>query len=185
MEARQRLDTLGTAAHFQARVHRLTHINPYQPASTRINFPMHIKLKKLSPGARVPSYATEGAACFDLHTTHRGQVPALESTTFHTGLAVEVPDGHVLLIYSRSGHGFNHGLRLGNCVGILDSDYRGEVMVKLHNDRHTPFSFETGDRIAQAMLVPVLRVTFEVVDELTDTARGAGGFGSTGTGVQA
>ena len=145
---------------------------------------MHLKLKKLSPGARVPQYATEGAACFDLHTTHRGQVPALESTTFHTGLAVEVPDGHVLLIYSRSGHGFKSGLRLVNAVGVIDSDFRGEVMVKIHNDSRTPFSFETGDRIAQAMLVPVPRVQFEVVDELTDTARGAGGFGSTGTGVQ-
>lgn len=146
---------------------------------------MHLKLKKLSPGARVPQYATPGAACFDLHTTHRGHVPALQSATFHTGLAVEVPDGHVLLIYSRSGHGFNHGLRLGNAVGVVDSDYRGAIMVRIHNDSRTPFSFEAGDRIAQAMLVPVLRVQFEVVDELSDTTRGAGGFGSTGMGVQA
>lgn len=145
---------------------------------------MNLKLKKLSPGARVPQYATEGAACFDLHTTHRGQVPALESTTFHTGLAVEVPDGHVLLIYSRSGHGFKSGLRLVNAVGVIDSDFRGEIMVKLHNDTRIPFGFASGDRIAQAMLVPVPRVQFEVVDELTDTARGAGGLGSTGTGVQ-
>ena len=127
---------------------------------------MNLKLKKLSPGARVPQYATEGAACFDLHTTHRGSVPALESTTFHTG------------------HGFKSGLRLVNAVGVIDSDFRGAVMVKIHNDSRTPFSFEAGDRIAQAMLVPVPRVQFEVVDELTDTARGAGGLGSTGTGVQ-
>ena len=145
---------------------------------------MNLKLKKLSPGARVPQYATEGSACFDLHTTHRGSVPALESATFHTGLAVEVPDGHVLLIYSRSGHGFKSGLRLVNAVGVIDSDYRGAIMVKIHNDSRTPFSFAAGDRIAQAMLVPVHRVTFEVVDELSDTERGAGGFGSTGTGAQ-
>lgn len=146
---------------------------------------MNIKLKKLSPGARVPQYATAGAACFDLHTTHLGQVPALESTTFHTGLAVEVPENHVLLIYSRSGHGFKSGLRLCNCVAAIDSDFRGEVMIKIHNDSRIAFSFEAGDRIAQGMVVPVPRVTFEVVDELSDTARGAGGLGSTGTGVQA
>ena len=132
----------------------------------------------------MPQYATSGAACFDLHTTHRGKVPAWDSATFHTGLAVEVPENHVLLIYSRSGHGFKSGLRLANAVGVIDSDFRGEIVVKLHNDTRIEFGFETGDRIAQAMLVPVPRVTFEVVDELTDTTRGAGGFGSTGTGAQ-
>lgn len=146
---------------------------------------MNLKLKKLSPGARVPQYATAGAACFDLHTTHRGQVPALESTTFHTGLAVEVPENHVLLIYSRSGHGFKSGLRLCNCVAAIDSDFRGEVMIKIHNDSRIAFSFEAGDRIAQGMVVPVPRVTFDEVKELSRTARGTGGLGSTGTGVQA
>lgn len=146
---------------------------------------MNLKLKKLSQGARVPQYATAGAACFDLHTTHRGQVPALESTTFHTGLAVEVPENHVLLIYSRSGHGFKSGLRLCNCVAAIDSDFRGEVMIKIHNDSRIAFSFEAGDRIAQGMLIPVPRVTFDEVKELSRTARGTGGLGSTGTGVQA
>ncbi len=141
---------------------------------------MKLKIKKLSANAVVPQYATEGSACFDLRAVCNAEVPAFEGMAIRTGLAVEVPKGFALMLYSRSGHGFSHGLRLSNSVGVVDSDYRGEVVVKLHNDSHTPFSFEAGDRIAQAMLVQVPQVVFEVVDELTNTARGTGGFGSTG-----
>ena len=86
-----------------------------------------------------------------------------------------------MLVYSRSGHGFKHDTRLANCVGVIDSDYRGELMVKLTYDgaEDGPF-IEPGDRIAQAMIVPVSQVSFDVVDELSDTVRGSGGFGSTG-----
>lgn len=144
------------------------------------NNTVHLKICKLHPDAVVPQYATEGAACFDLSTTHPGEVGAHSAATFATGLAVEVPPGQVLQVFSRSGHGFKHGIRLGNCVGIIDPDFRGELMVRLRNDSPIAFSFEPGDRIAQAMLIPIPRVEFEVVEQLSLTDRGSGGFGSTG-----
>lgn len=147
---------------------------------------MELKIKKLNPEAALPTYATDGAACFDLSVCEPGKVPLVmardaAAATFPTGLAFEIPPGWVMLIFSRSGHGFKHDVRLANCVGVIDSDYRGEVAVRLtadHGDR--PLVVGHGDRIAQAMLVPVERVTFQEVYELSDTARGAGGFGSTG-----
>jgi len=152
---------------------------------------MNLKIKKLHPGATVPKYATDGAACFDLHAVIE---PALfeqtprytKPVTIRTGLAFEVPEGHVMLIFSRSGHGFNFDTRLANGVGVIDSDYRGEVQVKLTRDPREelvpPIRFQHGDRIAQAMVLPIPRVAFELVEELSDTQRGAGGFGSTGQG---
>src|SRR5690606_29317518 len=100
-----------------------------------------------------------------------------------TGLSFEIPEGHVMLIFSRSGHGFKNNIRLANCVGVIDADYRGEVMVKLTHDRRFgdfDFPVEPGDRIAQVMVIPFPRVTFEEVEELSSTERGEGGFGSTG-----
>jgi dUTP pyrophosphatase len=148
---------------------------------------MDLKIKKLHPDAIVPAYATEGAACFDLHAlispmcteADRTLSPG-EAVHVDTGLAFEVPVGWAMKIYSRSGHGFKHGVRLVNAVGIVDADYRGQVRVGLHNDGDEPITIRHGDRIAQAMLERVERVTFTVVEELGDTARGAGGFGSTG-----
>lgn len=147
---------------------------------------MNLKIQKLHPDAVVPQYATEGAACFDLHAILDNNIRADAilpgcSYTFRTGLAVEVPPGHVLMIYSRSGHGFNHGVRLANCTGIIDPDYRGEILVCLHNDNpDDAFVVHHGDRIAQALILPVPRVTFEVSEQLSITDRGQGGFGSTG-----
>lgn len=141
---------------------------------------MNLNICKLHPAATVPNYATNGAACFDLHTTHAGEVEAHSAGTFGTGLAFEIPDGHVMLVFSRSGHGFKYGIRLSNCVGVIDADYRGEVMVKLRNDSPVSFGFEQGDRVAQALVLPVPRVAFEVVEQLSLTERGAGGFGHTG-----
>lgn len=141
---------------------------------------MKIKIQKLAESAIIPKYATEGAACFDLHASAGGTVSARESGHFHTGLAFEIPKGYVMMIYSRSGHGFKNGLRLVNAVGVIDSDYRGEVAVKLHNDSNVDFSFDAGDRIAQAMVVPVTQVELEESSELSATARGTVGFGSTG-----
>lgn len=137
---------------------------------------MKVKVKKLHPDARLPVYATAGAACFDLHAVEDGIVPDHDGKT---GLAFEVPEGHVMLIYSRSGHGYKHGVRLVNCVGVIDSDYRGEVGCRLTTDRDD-LVVKKGDRIAQAMIVPVDRVEFEMTDKLSDTRRGSGGFGSTG-----
>ena len=142
---------------------------------------MKLKICKLHPDAQQPTYGTPGAACFDLHTVHGGEVGAYQSGTFGTGLAFEIPDGHVLLVFSRSGHGFKYGLRLANCVGVIDADFRGEVMVKLRNDSPVGFGFEQGDRVAQALVLPVPRVAFDVVEQLSLSERGAGAFGSTGS----
>lgn len=145
---------------------------------------MHLKIKRLHPDAILPKYATPGAACFDLHALHGSSSFVADGTpqTFRTGLAFEIPPGWAMLIYSRSGHGFKNDTRLANCVGVIDSDYRGEVMVRLSRDLALSSSLmvAAGDRIAQAMLVPVAQVTIEEVDEIGATARGAGGFGSTG-----
>lgn len=151
---------------------------------------MQLKIKKLREDAIVPTYGTEGAACFDIYATNMPMALTLElkkarirpgqSCTFGTDLAFEVPEGFVMMVFSRSGHGFKSNVRMGNCVGIIDSDYRGQLHVILHNDAETDFYVNKGDRIAQAMLIPYPKVEFEVVDELSDTGRGTGGLGSTG-----
>ena len=146
-----------------------------------------LKVKRVHPDAQLPRYATEGAACFDLHALFDEHDPEFKSVVtnrpkeFRTGLAFEVPAGFAMLIYSRSGHGFKNDVRLSNCVGVIDSDYRGEVRVKLTADTvaaHLPV--RPGDRIAQAMLVPAHQWEIEEVDELSETERGEGGLGSTG-----
>lgn len=139
---------------------------------------MRVKIKKLVPNAFTPSYGSDRAACFDLHFAE-----LKKNGAFGTGLAFEVPVGHAMLVFSRSGHGFNHGVRLANCVGVIDSDYRGEVMVKLVQDNHDKGAFfpEIGDRIAQAMIIPVDTVSFLEVQKLSETERGVGGFGSSGS----
>lgn len=139
---------------------------------------MKINIKKLHKDAVIPSYATDGAACFDISTIERGIVGVIPKI-FPTGLQVEVPEGNVLLLFSRSGHGFNQGIRLSNCVGVIDSDYRGEIKVKLRSDEHLK-EFLPGDRIAQGMVIPVEKVEWDVVDEMSITERGYKGFGSTG-----
>lgn len=147
---------------------------------------MKIKIKLLSKTAKVPTYGSDGAGCFDLYAdmpdTAVAYVTETCPMTFKTNIAVEVPEGHVMLVFSRSGHGFKHGTRLANCVGVIDSDYRGEVGVKLTADSVNAESLAVrhGDRIAQAMIVPVQQAVFEQVEDLSDTARGTGGFGSTG-----
>ena len=146
-----------------------------------------LKVKKLTKSAILPKYQTNGAACFDLHAATVAGMREMGSAvskghplTCGTGLAFEVPEGHVMLVFSRSGHGFKEGLRLCNSTGVIDSDYRGEVMVKLQADHPRPDWPRVGERVAQAMLVKLPVVELEEVDELTDTKRGQGGFGSTG-----
>ena len=145
---------------------------------------MKLKVKKVHHAAILPKYATKGAAFFDLHAVDCAdqKVPACMPTTIRTGLAFEVPHGHVMLIFSRSGHGFNHDTRLANCVGVIDSDYRGEVKVRLTRDisLSDSLSFTAGDRIAQAMILPLPWIQIVEDNDLSETARGAGGFGSTG-----
>lgn len=142
-----------------------------------------LKIKKLVPEAVVPTYGTEGAACFDLYAVNGEVLREDSSVLVKTGLAVEVPEGHVMLVFSRSGQGFNHGIRLSNCVGVIDSDYRGEICTKLHKDPSFPqtkYVVKPGDRVAQALILPVNQVSFEVAEQLTETERGNNGFGSTG-----
>jgi dUTP pyrophosphatase len=139
-----------------------------------------VRVKKLDPAARLPEYATDGSGCFDLFASTGGMMNPGGSLVIDTGLAMEVPEGWVLKIYSRSGHGFNGDVRLSNCVGVIDSDYRGQVKVKLKSDGGAMLLVTPGDRVAQGMLVEVERVSFVEVDQLTATGRGLGGFGSTG-----
>ncbi len=139
-----------------------------------------LKVKRLSKDAVLPAYATDGSACLDISTTSQGVLTAGRSKVFDTGLAFEVPDGYVLMVYSRSGHGFKHGVRLGNGSGVIDADFRGELKVCLHNDSTDNLKVYKGDRIAQAMLVPIPKIAVVEADELSDTERGAGGLGSTG-----
>ena len=140
---------------------------------------MKIKIKKLHDDAIIPVYASAGAACFDLYALKDGQGDNATSV-YRTGLAFEIPQGHAMLVYSRSGHGFKNDIRLANCVGVIDSDYRGELMIKLTADGYSAPIFGAGERIAQAMVMPVKQVSFTSVIELSDTDRGDGGFGSTG-----
>lgn len=141
---------------------------------------MKVKIKKLNSNATTPTYGTEGAACFDLYSSNAGEVGAYSKNTFFTGISFEIPQDHVMLVFSRSGHGFKHGINLVNCVGVIDSDYRGEVAVGLKNNSALRFDVTAGDRIAQAMILPVQQVVFEEVQELSTTERGVAGFGSTG-----
>ncbi len=147
---------------------------------------MKIKIKKLSPDAKTPTYATDGSGCFDLYGTNLLSITVQEGwpAIIGTGLEIEIPPGFGMFILSRSGHGFKFDTRLANCVGFIDSDYRGEIMVKLttdiERDEAMPLTILPGDRIAQACILPVPRIGFNVVQALSETARGTGGFGSTG-----
>ena len=141
---------------------------------------INLKVKRLTDTAKLPTYAHDGDACFDLYADDVNEICGGTVFTCDTGLSVEVPPGYAMMIYSRSGHGFKNNMRLSNCVGVLDSGYRGPVMVKLTCDRQIQYVPKVGDRIAQAMLIPVPVVTFEEVTELSDSERGEGGFGSSG-----
>ena len=131
----------------------------------------------------LPEYATPGSAGLDLrallkesHTLQPG-----ETLLIPTGLSIHVADpGLAALILPRSGLGHKHGIVLGNLVGLIDSDYQGELMVSCWNRGQTPFTIEVGERIAQLVLVPVVQARFELVEQFDDSARGAGGFGHSG-----
>ena len=142
-------------------------------------FPTLIKYKKVGTGIQ-PKFATPGAACFDIYSSSGGIVKSHQSALFNTGLAFELPPRFVMLVFSRSGQGFNYGIRLANSVGVIDSDYRGELKVKLYNDSDVDYLVVEGDRIAQAMVLPLPNITFYETDELSNSERGTGGLGSTG-----
>lgn len=145
---------------------------------------MKVKFIKLDQKATVPHYGTDGAAGADLYAIiPEGTVTIGAGETYlaHTGLAIQIPEGYGGLILARSGIATKRGLAPANKVGLIDSDYRGEIMVSLHNHSNTPQEIADGERIAQLMLVPFLRADFTETDALDDTERNTGGFGSTGT----
>lgn len=149
--------------------------------------PTLLGVKRLTDTAILPSFASAGAACFDLHADLKSeegceQIIFSYEHIFRTGLAFDIPEGYALMVYSRSGHGFKNDVRLANCVGVIDSDYTGELKVKITIDNDGSFTVNHGDRIAQAMLIKLPSVQLVEVDELKSTERGANGFGSTGTG---
>ena len=141
-----------------------------------------IKVKKLRPGAQLPTYGTAFSAGADLYACLEEPVTIApgETKKIPTGLAMEIPIGCAGLIYARSSLGTKQGLAPANKVGVVDSDYRGEFMVFLHNHSAETRTVSHGDRVAQLLVTPVFTPGFEETDELTDTVRGAGGFGSTG-----
>ena len=146
-----------------------------------MSFPMNIK--KLNENARIPTYGSEFAAGADLYACIENDditIEPAQTVLIHTGLAMQIPEGLVGLIYARSGLASKKGLAPANKVGVIDSDYRGEIMVALHNHGTIPQTISDGERIAQIVFAPYYAAEFSVVDELDDTTRGAGGFGSTG-----
>ena len=144
---------------------------------------MKVRIKKLDENAITPTYGTDYSAGADLYVLTDSAVEIAPHTTvlLHTGIAVEIPEGYCGLIFARSSLGTKRGLAPANKVGVIDADYRGEVRVALHNHSETTALVEPGERVAQLAIVPFLKADFEVCDDLSDTVRGAGGFGSTGT----
>ena len=143
---------------------------------------MNIKVKKLKPDATVPSMGSKFAAGADLYSAEDADVVIEPNETkfIGTGLAMEIPEGYVGLVYARSGLACKRGLAPANKVGVVDSDYRGEIKVALHNHGKESQTVEKGERIAQMVIAPYLSVNYEEADELSETERGEGGFGSTG-----
>lgn len=142
----------------------------------------NVPIKKLNSNATIPTYGSEYAAGADLYACIEETVsfePG-ETKLIHTGLSLEIPVGYAGLIYARSGIASKKGLAPANKVGVIDADYRGEVMVALHNHSNTPVYIEPQERIAQLVITPYLTAHFEEADRLSDTVRGEGGFGSTG-----
>ena len=145
--------------------------------------PTPVAVKKLRPGAKLPTYGSEFAAGTDLYACLEAPVTIAPHKTVlvPTGLSLEIPVGWAGLVYARSGLASKRNLAPANKVGVIDPDYRGEVMVSLHNHGTRPQTVEPGERVAQLVLTPYLTAQFFEAEALSDTVRGQGGFGSTGT----
>lgn len=144
---------------------------------------MDLKIKLLAPDVPVPQYATAGSAAMDLtaHITEPLTLAPGQRTLLPTGIAIALPSAdYVALVFARSSMGVKYGIGLSNGVGVIDSDYRGEIRVGLTNYSDVPYTIQPGDRVAQLAVVPVVQANVQIVDELDQTDRGAGGFGSTG-----
>lgn len=142
-----------------------------------------INVKKLSSNAKIPSYATDFAAGCDLYSSSSEKISfnPWETKLIKTGIAMEIPLGYAGLIYARSGLATKRGLAPANKVGVIDSDYRGEIMVALHNHTNEVKEIDPYERIAQLVITPYVKGLFNEVDDLNETKRGENGFGSTGT----
>ena len=142
-----------------------------------------VRIKKLLPNAVTPTYGTEFSAGADLYAAMENDVTIEPGCTqfIHTGIAMEIPVGLVGLVYARSGMACKKGLAPANKVGVIDSDYRGEIMVALHNHSDVAVTVTPGERIAQMVIAPYITAIYEETDTLEDSVRGEGGFGSTGS----
>ena len=143
-----------------------------------------VQIKKLTARAKLPTMGSQYAAGYDLYACLNGDgavtIPPHHTVKIGSGIAVALPEGTFGAVFARSGLASREGLRPANCVGVVDSDYRGECMVAVHNDSDADRTIHDGDRIAQMVLLPYLPMEFEEVSELSQTVRGEGGFGSTG-----
>lgn len=141
-----------------------------------------LKVKRLHPDAKLPTRGTRDSAGYDLCARLDAAVVLLpgERALIPTGIAVEIPRGAAGFVFGRSGLGVKHGISPSNAVGVIDSDYRGELLVGLTNHSRQAYTIEAGERIAQLVLMPVFAPEIEECDALSDTVRGEGGFGSTG-----
>lgn len=141
---------------------------------------MKIKIKRLRDNVKLPTYGTSGAAAFDFYLPETIRVYGFNKLKIPLGIAVEIPKGYAMLMIPRSSLGLKTSLRQSNSVGLIDSDYRGEIHLVLDNISYKSSEIEVGQRIAQGFIIPIPTVEFEEVDELSKTDRGEGGFGSTG-----
>ena len=140
---------------------------------------MKVKIKKLSPDAKIPKYAKPGDACMDLYAVNH-TVDKFGNQVYDTQIAIEIPEGHVGLIFPRSSISKTTGMSLRNAVGVIDSGYRGPIILKFASPLGAGV-YLAGDRVAQIMILPYPEIEYVEVNELSDSARGSGGFGSTGT----
>ena len=146
---------------------------------------MQVNIMRMFDDAIVPTFGSDGAAGADLYARidnerHMQAIYPNSTQVISTGICMEIPESYVGLVFSRSGLATKQGLSLANCVGVIDSDYRGEIKIALHNHSDSIRKVKHGERVAQIVLVPFLKPTFHEQDSLSDTTRGEGGFGSTG-----
>lgn len=146
---------------------------------------MQVNIMRMFDDAIVPTFGSDGAAGADLYARidnerHIQAIYPNSTQMISTGICMEIPESYVGLVFSRSGLATKQGLSLANCVGVIDSDYRGEIKIALHNHSDSIRKVKHGERVAQIVLVPFLKPTFHEQDNLSDTTRGEGGFGSTG-----
>ena len=139
-----------------------------------------MKIKLLSDKAKIPTRGSEDAAGWDLYAATDATIAPHSTVKISTDIAIEIPTGHFGAVFARSGLATKQGLRPANCVGVIDSDYRGPIIIALHNDSNQTREILSGDRIAQLVFIPYSSWDWEVVDELSDTERNTSGFGSTG-----